>query len=128
MGRFTLRIPKTLHSELEVLARDEGISLNQYIVYTLTQKVTAEKLGLEGKRLTAAQARFLANVKPIPPEQVAEQKAAFETLLSRLGPEATDEEVADYLSERESIEPEPELEPEAVTRLKARIAQVDQSA
>jgi hypothetical protein len=59
---------------------------------------------------------------------VAEQKAAFETLLSRLGPEATDEEVADYLSERESIEPEPELEPEAVTRLKARIAQVDQSA
>ena len=36
MGRFSLRIPKTLHSELEFLAQDEGISLNQYIIYTLT--------------------------------------------------------------------------------------------
>lgn len=128
MGRFTLRIPKTLHNELEVLAKDEGISLNQYIIYTLTQKVTAEKLAVEGKRLTSEQAAFLANVKLVPPEQVAEQKAAFEALLSRLGPEATDEEVEQYLSEREFVEPEPELEAEAVIRLKERIAQVKQPA
>ena len=128
MGRFTLRIPKTLHQELELLAQYEGISLNQYIIYTLTQKVTTEKLSLEGKRLTPEQARFLANVKLVPSEQVAEQKVAFEALLSSLGPEATDEEVAHYLSAREAIEPEPELEPEAVIRLKERIAQVRQSA
>jgi hypothetical protein len=126
MGRFSLRIPKTLYNELEVLARDEGISLNQYIIYTLTQKVTAEKLGLEGKKLTSEQAKFLANVQLTPPEQVAEQRVAFETLLSRLGQEATDEEVERYLSAREPIEPEPELKPEAVIRLKERIAQVRQ--
>lgn len=128
MGRFSLRIPKTLHNELEVLARDEGISLNQYIIYTLTQKVTTEKLGLAGKKLTSEQAKFLANVQLTPPEQVAEQRVAFEALLSRLGKEATDEEVERYLSEREPIEAEPELKPEAVIRLKERIAQVRQSA
>ena len=128
MGRFTLRIPKTLHTELEVLAKDEGISLNQYIIYTLTQKVTAEKLVVEGKSLTSEQAAFLAKVKLVPPEQIAEQRTAYEALLSRLGPEATDEEVEQYLSEREPVDPEPELEPEAVIRLKERIAQVKQPA
>jgi Rad3-related DNA helicase len=127
MGRFSLHIPKTLHNELEVLARDEGISLNQYIIYALTQKVTLEKLGLESKRLTPAQEKFLANVELTPPEQVAEQRAAFEALLSRLGEAATNEEVERYLSSREPIELEPELKPEAVNRLKERIAQVRQS-
>ena len=128
MGRFSLRIPKTLHHELEVLAKDEGISLNQYIIYTLTQKVTAEKIAGEGGKLTSEQAAFLASVKLVSPEQVAEQRTTFEALLSRLGPEATDEEVEQYLSEREPVEPEPELEPEAVIRLKERIAQVRQAA
>jgi hypothetical protein len=128
MGRFTLRIPKTLHNELEVLAKSEGISLNQYIIYTLTQKVTAAKVAVEGKRLTSEQAEFLANVKLVSPEQVAEQRTTFEVLLTRLGPEATDEEVEQYLSERETVDPEAELEPEAVNRLKEHIAQVRQSA
>ena len=128
MGRFTLRIPKTLHNELEVLAKGEGISLNQYIIYTLTQKVTAEKIAVEGKNLTSEQVAFLANVKSVPPERVAEQKMAFEALLLRLGPEATDEEIEQYLSERESIEPEPELEADAIMRWKERIAQVKQPA
>lgn len=128
MNRFSLRIPKTLHNELEVLARDEGISLNQYIIYTLTQKVTIEKLGLGGKRLTSEQAKFLADVELTPSEQVAEQRVAFDALLSRLGPEATDQEVERYLSAREPIEAEPELKPEAVIRLKEHLAQVRQSA
>lgn len=128
MGRFSLRIPKTLHNELEVLAKEEGISLNQYIIYTLTQKVTAEKIGGEGRKLTSEQAAFLAKVKLVPPEQVAEQRTAFEAILSSLGPEASAEAIEQYLSEREPVEPEPELAPEAVTRLKERIAQVRQAA
>jgi hypothetical protein len=128
MGRFTLRIPKTLHSELEILAKGEGISLNQYIIYTLTQKVTAEKLVVEDKALSSEQAKLLANVKLVPPEQVAEQQAAFEALLSRLGPEATDEEVEHFLSEREVVTPESELEQEAVKLFKERIAQAKQPA
>jgi predicted HicB family RNase H-like nuclease len=40
-----LLVQENAQNELEALARDEGISLNQYIIYILTQKVTAEKLG-----------------------------------------------------------------------------------
>ncbi len=126
MGRFTLHIPKTLHNELELLAKEEGISLNQYIIYTLAQKVTTEKLGLGSQEFTPEQAKFLANVQLTPPEQLTEQRAAFEALLSRLGPEASDEKVEQYLATREPVDPEPELNQEAVIRLKERIAQARQ--
>lgn len=126
MGKFTLRLPKTLHQELEVLAKREGISLNQYIIYALTQTVTAKKVEGAGQTLTSEQARFLADVTLAPPDQVAEQRAAYEAVLSGLGPAATDEEVEQYLSEREAVTPEPELAPEAVLRLKERLAQVKQ--
>ncbi|NMA62651.1 MAG: type II toxin-antitoxin system HicB family antitoxin [Syntrophomonadaceae bacterium] len=35
-GKFTLRIPKTLHRELAQTAKKEGVSLNQYIQYLLS--------------------------------------------------------------------------------------------
>ena len=40
MSRLTLRLPETLHRHLEILARREQISLNQYIVYALTRQST----------------------------------------------------------------------------------------
>lgn len=122
---LTLHIPKTLHNELEILAKDEGISLSQYIVYALTQKVATEKLAVAGKGLTPEQIEFLANIKRVSPTQVADQKKAFEALLARLGPQATDEEIAQYLAAREPVEPEAGLEPEAVKRLQARLAFAD---
>lgn len=130
MGRFTVRLPKTLHNELDLLAKGEGISLNQYIVYALTEKVTLEKLvlGQDDKRmeLTPAKARLLAHVKLIPPEQVTAQYEAFEALLSSLGEEASDEEVEQYLAEREPVEMEPDLKPAAVIHLKEHIARAKQ--
>ena len=39
MSRFTLRLPNSLHRELKENAHQEGISLNQYIVYALTRQV-----------------------------------------------------------------------------------------
>ncbi|HHY71176.1 MAG TPA: toxin-antitoxin system HicB family antitoxin [Thermoanaerobacterales bacterium] len=36
-GKFTLRVPKSLHKELSLKAEDEGLSLNQYIVYLITK-------------------------------------------------------------------------------------------
>ena len=130
MGRFTVRLPRTLHQEIDQLAKGEGISLNQYIVYALTEKVTLEKLVLgqdgEQKELTPEKARLLANIRLIPPEQVAEQYVSFEALLSGLGVPASDEEVEQYLSEREPVQPEPDLKPEAVIQLRERIAQAKQ--
>lgn len=36
----SLRIPKTLHEQVKELARDEGISLNQFVMLALAEKVT----------------------------------------------------------------------------------------
>ncbi len=62
----------------------------------------------------------------LPQKQVSEQYKAFEALLSRLGKEASDEEIEQYLSEREPVEPEAGLKPEALARFKERIAPAKQ--
>ena len=36
-GRISLRVPKSLHADLIGKAKNEGISLNQYIVYKLAK-------------------------------------------------------------------------------------------
>jgi len=36
-GQFKLRIPKTLHRDLALHAKQEGISMNQYCLYLLTK-------------------------------------------------------------------------------------------
>ncbi len=34
-GKFTLRLPRSLHRELAIQAEEEGVSLNQYILYLI---------------------------------------------------------------------------------------------
>ena len=34
-GKFNLRIPKSLHQSLAIRAKEQGVSLNQYILYKL---------------------------------------------------------------------------------------------
>ena len=36
-GQFKLRIPKSLHTDLSIHAKQEGISMNQYCLYLLTK-------------------------------------------------------------------------------------------
>ncbi len=36
-GKFTLRIPKSLHQKLSMEAVEEGVSLNQYAIYKLSR-------------------------------------------------------------------------------------------
>ena len=36
-GQFKLRIPKSLHRQLALAAKREGVSMNQYCVYLLSQ-------------------------------------------------------------------------------------------
>ena len=36
-GKFTLRLPKTLHNRLTLEAKQEGVSLNQYALYKLAK-------------------------------------------------------------------------------------------
>lgn len=38
-GKFIIRVPKSLHSKLDQIAKREGVSLNQYLVSTLSHVV-----------------------------------------------------------------------------------------
>jgi hypothetical protein len=107
MSRLTLRLPKTLHQQLEALAQQEQVSLNQYIVYALTRQATQSYA-----------------VQQVPEELVREQRAAYNTLLQGLG-QATAEKIASVLDEREAVESEDGLTPEVVERLWRRISLSD---
>jgi hypothetical protein len=104
MGRLTLRLPETLHQELETRARQEGISLNQYLVYALTRQVAASY-----------------TVQVLPQEQVKEQQARYEQVLASLGQPSL-EATKEFLSERETAEPEADLTEELLARVEAKIA------
>jgi hypothetical protein len=103
MSRLTLRLPASLHSQLEMLATNEQVSLNQYIVFALTRQVT-----------------MAYTVQAVPERAIAEQRAAYAALLQNLGT-ATFTEVEKTLGERESVEPEPGLTPEVVETLRNKI-------
>lgn len=103
MSRLTLRLPETLHTQLEERARRENVSLNQYLVYALTRQVASDY-----------------TVVVLSPEAVQQQREQFEALLRRLRA-ASPEEIADAMAERELVPPEPELDPDLVQRLRLRI-------
>lgn len=35
-GKFVIRVPKSLHKSLTLAAKEEGVSLNQYVLYKLS--------------------------------------------------------------------------------------------
>lgn len=104
MGRFTLRLPETLHNELESRAQQEGVSINQYIVYALTRQVASTY-----------------TIQVLPDKAVKEQKASFEKLLDSLG-EASLATTKAFLAERDSVNQEDGLTDEAIARLEKRIS------
>ncbi len=102
MSRLTLRLPETLHLQLAGLADREGVSLNQYIVYALTRQTTGYTV------VPAAES----------PQQ---QEHDFQALLQHLK-QGNSESIASALSNREVVEPEPELTPEVLERVRSIIA------
>jgi HicB family len=103
MSRLTLRLPETLHHQLTGLADREGVSLNQYIVYALTRQTTSAY-----------------TVVPAT-ESPATQMQDFQALLQQLR-SGSDEEINAVLADREVVEPEPELMPEVLARVRSVIA------
>lgn len=104
MSRLTLRLPQTLHRQLNDIAESEGVSLNQYIVYALSKQTAQTYL-----------------VQPVSEASLRQQDAAFASLLQSLG-KVSFAEIETALSGREVVSPEPELTPEVVAHLRARIA------
>lgn len=75
MARLTVRLPDSLHETLARRAEAEGVSMNQFLVYALTQ-VAALDL-------------------------VHEQRARFEGLRSRFSEKEAEEALAELLESRE---------------------------
>ncbi len=79
MSRLTLRLPESLHHLLAEQARREGVSLNQYLVYSLTRLVSVKDLHEQLEAFKALVNRF--------PEDEAE--AALQELLAAREPTST---------------------------------------
>lgn len=75
MARLTLRMPDSLHDAIAALADKEGVSLNHFVVYALTQ-ATASELALR-------------------------QRAAFEALRTRVPQADADAALDELLAARE---------------------------
>ena len=108
MSRLTLRLPESLHRQLEELASNEAVSLNQYIVYALTRQIT-----------------LAYTVQAVPEKAVAEQRAVYTALLQNLG-ETSFEQNRKTLDEREIVSPEGGLSTEVVDRIKQRVKETKQ--
>ncbi len=104
MSRLTLRLSDALHQQLEMLADNEQVSLNQYIVYALTRQVTMDY-----------------TIQAVPEKALAEQRAQYTTLLQTLG-QASFEEIEKALDEREPADLDPGLTPEVAESLRKKLS------
>lgn len=103
MSRLTLRLPQSLHRQLEERAKQENVSLNQYLVYALTRYTSAP-----------------TGIAAFSQHDVEQQRADYERLLQSL-PRGAMGEVRAALDEAETVPPEPDLDPDLVQRLHLRI-------
>ena len=55
-GKFLMRVPKTLHANLSRSAKQQGVSLNQYVLYMLAEKSAKPAKVSTPKRATAKRA------------------------------------------------------------------------
>jgi hypothetical protein len=76
MSQLTLDLPQSLRAELERQAEREGVSLQQYIVYSLTRLVTAA--------------------------DVVAQRTAFEEMVTRYPQDQAEAALRNLLSSRQS--------------------------
>lgn len=104
MSRLTVRLPASLRRQLETMARDEGVSLNQYVVYALTRQMTP-----------------VNTIRVTPESEIAEQRVRYDALRARLG-KASPAVVQEALDAREVVNPDPDLDPGDVARLRDAIA------
>jgi hypothetical protein len=103
MSLLKLKLPETLHSQLNIIAQNENISINQYVIYALTRHITSAY-----------------TVQPVSNSLINNQLDDFKELLQNLG-QTTLEEAKLILDEREKVNPEKELYPEVIKDLQKQI-------
>ncbi len=110
MSRLTLRLPETLHQQLAKVAEQEGVSLNQYIVYALTRQTANSPI--RGFTVDTISAQ--------PDLEIEQQRSLFEALKDGLG-EASAADIDSILADREVVSCEPELTTEMIDRLREKL-------
>ncbi len=105
MSRLTLRLPKTLHERLSQLAESEGVSLNQYIVYSLTRQI--------GSSYT---------VQLLSESSINQQEANLQKWIQS-SESCSETEAAKILAEREPAPTQVQLSPNTVTRFQSMLQQ-----
>jgi hypothetical protein len=104
MSELTLQLPDTLVQRLETLAQTEGVSLDRYIVYTLTR-----------------QASLADTIQISSSEEIAQQKANYFDRLQKAG-KVSEAKMDEILASREVVEPEPDLRLEVIEKVRKLIA------
>jgi predicted transcriptional regulator len=74
MTTLSLRLPDSLHKRLKELARQDGVSVNQFITTAVAEKLSALSTAdyLEERAANASRKRFrkaLSKVPDVPPEK-----------------------------------------------------------
>jgi len=103
MTQLVLEIPEKLHQQLKRLAKNEGVSLKEYVLFALTRQATSAYA-----------------VKAVSEKEIEQQRRDFANLLQGLG-QATFEEIEQVMQKREKGEAEEGLSPEVIQRLKNKI-------
>jgi len=74
MSALSLRLPKSLHEQLKELSREEGISINQFVLLAVAEKIAAvstieylEKRARRGSRKNLL--AVLGKVPDVEPEE-----------------------------------------------------------
>ncbi len=99
MSELTLKLPETLHQQLTILATNEGVSLNQYIVLALTR-----------------QAAFSSMIQKDSETELERQQQELQSLVQKLG-QASPSEIESILASRQQTEPEIALTAEVLANL-----------
>jgi uncharacterized protein (DUF433 family) len=65
-GRYAVNLPLELKKEAEALAKQQGVSLNQFILWSVAEKVSALKAGLDDPNFPGIAYRRGASGVPVP--------------------------------------------------------------
>jgi len=65
-GRYAVNLPLELKKEAEVLAKQQGVSLNQFILWSVAEKVSALKAGLDDPNFSGITYRRGSSGIPVP--------------------------------------------------------------
>jgi uncharacterized protein (DUF433 family) len=65
-GRYSVNLPSELKKEAETLAKQQGVSLNQFILWSVAEKVSALKTGLDDPSFPGITYRHGTSGIPVP--------------------------------------------------------------